>query len=246
MVNFKISLKEESSGFTLVELIITLSILGVILMWMLLSFKPLTQICKAKDARRKADLNKIQNVLEDYYNDHNCYPPSFICKESFKPYFSEIPCDPDGGSYGYSVAEGCSQWYRLYAKLCYKEDPDIVKVGCRTGCGPAGTSDYNYGVASTNVALEIGSEELPTLTTVPLPTSTSAPAFSPTPTQVIVPSPTTPPAVPTPTSPPPTSGPVGEYYGCIGGVCQSLSGPVCSPNYNYSNCLNRCHIDVCQ
>lgn len=152
-----------------------LAIVGILAVWMLQGLKPTTQIGKAKDAKRKEDLKRVQTVLEDYYNDHNCYPPSLNCGDPFLPYLTKIPCDPDGGSYEYDVPEGvCPRFYRIYTKLSYLLDPDIEKIGCQAGCGPG--SVYNYGLSSSNVGLEVGTPVSPTSTIAPpLPTTTSPP-----------------------------------------------------------------------
>jgi general secretion pathway protein G len=38
----------------------------------------------------------------------------------------------------------------------------------------------------------------------------------------------------------PASGIPVNYYGCKNGVCTSLPGPICSPNYTDSSCFGRC------
>lgn len=157
MANSK-NLLKKNSGLTLVEIIIAFAILGILAAWAIGSLNPRAQICKATDAKRKSDLKRIQVALEDYYEDHNCYPDSLAGGESFSPYLETVPLDPDGESYLYSIPAGVTspQSYRIYTRLCYECDPDIPKVGCGTGCGPGSSSDYNYGVCSTNVSLETG------------------------------------------------------------------------------------------
>jgi len=163
--------KEKNKGLTLTELIIGLAIVGLLAVLMVLGLKPKVQLDKAKDSKRKTDLKRIQTALEDYYNDHNCYPTSLVCNDPFNPYLEKIPCDPDGGSYYYEASGGdCPQSYRIYSSLKYTSDPEIKKLGCQNGCGPGGI--YNYGVASSGVGLEAGSATFSTSTPIPsLPTS---------------------------------------------------------------------------
>lgn len=86
----------------MIEAISTLAILAMIMTAMLVVLKPQMQILKAKDAQRKADLNLISKALEDYLNDHPCYPEESMFLSiladcggtSFRPYLSKIPCDP--------------------------------------------------------------------------------------------------------------------------------------------------------
>lgn len=207
-------LKSEKKGVSLIEVIIVLTILALIAVFMIASLNPQAKISQGKDARRKTDLKRIQIAFEDFYADHNCYPtPPLICGKDFKPYIDSIPCDPDGGNYFYSVPNvpnACPQFFRIYSYLNSSSDLDIVKLGCQNGCGPAGADDYDYGVSSTNVALEKGTVLEPT--TVPSqPTLTSTP-------------------VP----------PGGSYYGCFNCKCESLPGPICSPNYQQEFCYDQC------
>ncbi|MDP3954931.1 MAG: prepilin-type N-terminal cleavage/methylation domain-containing protein [bacterium] len=143
--------KKNEHGLTLVEIIIVVALLAILGMIVLVALNPSVQIKKSSDARRKADLQKLTRKLEDYYNDKKCYPASLICNAPLPPYVEKIPCDPKGGSYGYT--SDCSS-FRIYAKLEFLSDPIIEKVGCKNGCGPGGSSDYNWGVSSTNVSLE--------------------------------------------------------------------------------------------
>jgi len=221
------------SGFTLFELVIVVGILGVLLVMALANLNPIGQMNKARDTRRKGDLNKMQVAFEDYYSDHNCYPtpyPTSVsqCRNSFLPYLNKIPCDPNGKNYDQYAYPGdsatCPQTYAIYTILANKVDPDILAVGCQNGCGPTGNTVYNYGVWSSNIVLE-NSQRLPlstaggqipalpppvsTATTAPVPTlaggATSTPGGG-TPTPLVSPSPTpsSVPAAPTATSTPVT------------------------------------------
>ena len=80
-------------GFTLVELLIVVALVGIIALAMIVLFNPWQQINKAYDARRKHDLDVLQKSFEDYYNDKGCYPqtehvcfdqPKFVCETSKK------------------------------------------------------------------------------------------------------------------------------------------------------------------
>lgn len=172
MVFGKMFLRKKNEGLTLMELVISLAIVGILAIWMITGLKPKAQIDKAKDSKRKSDLKRIQTALEDYYNDHNCYPKTLVCNDSFQPYLKKIPCDPDGGSYYYSPQQSdCPQYYRVYTKLSYKLDPEIKKLGCQNGCGSKGA--YNYGISSSNIGLETGTGTIPTATSfLPAPSPT--------------------------------------------------------------------------
>lgn len=149
-------MKKFRRGFTLTEILITAAIVVFLLLVAFFAFE--AQLAKGRDARKKSDLAQIKVVVEDYYNDHECYPPAtaLACGADFSPYLDRVPCDPTTKqSYVLELDPGvCPQWYRIYTKLEYEKDPDIAKVGCATGCGVTG--GYNYGVSSENVTLVTG------------------------------------------------------------------------------------------
>ncbi|MBI4215560.1 MAG: type II secretion system protein [Parcubacteria group bacterium] len=61
-------------GFTLVELLIVVSIIGLL---STLSFVALGSArVKARDAKRLSDVRNIQSALELYFSDNNAYPES--------------------------------------------------------------------------------------------------------------------------------------------------------------------------
>jgi len=201
------------TGFTLPELIITVAILAILVMMALLNLKPMVQINKAKDARRKSDLKKIQIAFEDYYGDHNCYPtPPLQCKTSFSPYMQTIPCDPNGGNYDQYLPGDpttCPQLFTIYTVLSNASDPDILKVGCQNLCGPDDKRQYNFGVSSSNIVLE-NSER----SAIPTPEG-EAPTLPPPPPDLTVTE-----------TPEPQLTPA---YACIEFECRSFPGS-CLPN----------------
>jgi len=151
------------NGFTLLELLVVMVILGLLATLGLGSFR--SSQLKARDARRKNDLKQITNSLETYYNDRGAYPlnrvdfriqgcgavaaPS-VCPwgdafsdENQTVYMVKLPSDPAGMSYHY---ESDGTYFQLYAYLENTLDTDL---GIYTGklCGPV---TCNYGVSSSN------------------------------------------------------------------------------------------------
>ncbi len=147
----KIMKKKKNSGFTLMELLIVIAILGLLATIGLGSFRS-SQI-KGRDAQRKSDLAQIQKALEMYYNDYGSYPESLPeggsswQDEKGTLYMKEVPKDPKNFDYCY---EKSGNWYYLYAKLENSKDPSIEKTGCKDGCSCEGDNTYNYKVASPN------------------------------------------------------------------------------------------------
>lgn len=94
---------KEHKGFTLVEMLIVVAIIGLLSSTILIGLGPAR--AKARDARRIADLRQVQNGLENYYNDKNMYPGSTASpggtSEDLYAGITGLPLDPFGGKYGY-------------------------------------------------------------------------------------------------------------------------------------------------
>jgi prepilin-type N-terminal cleavage/methylation domain-containing protein len=161
--------KKYFSGFTLVELIIVITIIGM-LAAIIIMFLP-GQISKGNDAKRKADINRIKIAVEEYEKDHNCYPQSVECitnPTSLQPYLDVIPCDPKTHqSYPYEPggSTSCPVWWRFYANLENAQDSSITP-GLEYGGKP-----YNYVQSSDNAP--------PISFPTPSPTQTPGPTGAP-------------------------------------------------------------------
>jgi len=136
----------KTKGFTIIELLITITIIGVLATLTIVFLRP--QILKARDAKRKSNINEIQTALEEYLTDNGCYPATgaVTCTPGnyLAPYLRKIQCDPEGGSYEYtSETTSCPSWYRIFAILENIKDPSVSP-----GIGPGGM--YNYSAGSTN------------------------------------------------------------------------------------------------
>ena len=163
-----LNIKIRNDGFTLIELIVVIAILGILSTIGLTSFR--TSQIKSRDAKRKSDLEQVQRALEMYMNDVGHYPNStaiggtigsFSWGVEFKDakgtiYMKELPKDPTGNTeycYKSVVAPTVATSYQLYAKLENSQDPKCLggQLKCIDPQGTcAGQKIYNYGVASSN------------------------------------------------------------------------------------------------
>lgn len=137
-----------NQAFTIMELLIVISLLGILVIASMLTYRQ--QIIKGHDAKRKEDLQTIKSGVEQYYDDFGCYPDAdkVVCGSTLmQPYMSQVPCDPTNkGNYVYYYdQDGCSD-YALYVHLANENDGDIAGSGCSDGCGPGGI--YNYYLSS--------------------------------------------------------------------------------------------------
>lgn len=151
--------KRSQQGFTLIELMIVIIILGVLTT--LISGNFLNSLKKGRDARRKGDLQNIQKALELYYEDVKAYPttvtfgdqlchPNLGCDTSTgKVYMQKIPVDPSSGyDYYYISPDGTD--YKLYS--CIENEHDqgqgVLQAGYNNNCG---NCECKFGLSSSNV-----------------------------------------------------------------------------------------------
>lgn len=119
-------------GFTLVELLVVVGIIGILVAAALLVLNPIGQIQKGNDAKRKGDLTQIQRALETYYHDLGKYPASSADYKityngqpvnwgstGFSPYMLTLPKDPtqNRNYVYYSTPSTNPQSYWLYSSL---------------------------------------------------------------------------------------------------------------------------------
>lgn len=151
-------------GFTLIELMVVVVILGILSTIGLSTFKN-SQI-RSRDAKRKSNLSSVQRAVEMYYNDYGAYPSSsadgkiVVGGESiawgseFKDakdtiYMKELPSDSTGSSQYCYLSSGSG--YKIYAKLeNTNDDQSCLDDDCTTARS-CGSYTYNYGVSSPNV-----------------------------------------------------------------------------------------------
>lgn len=97
------------AGFTILELLVVMSVVAALAGVSISMINPLGQYKKAQDAQRKADIAAIQAALEQYRADHSSYPPASsmstcgialtgVVNSTTVTYLSKIPCDPTGRS----------------------------------------------------------------------------------------------------------------------------------------------------
>jgi len=118
-------MNKNKRGFTLVELLVVISIIAILATLLMANFIGVRQ--RGRDGQRKSNLFQVQSALELYRSDAGNYPDtaSFpACGSAITAngtiYMTKVPCDPLGGDYTYTSADGST--YTIYACLENPED----------------------------------------------------------------------------------------------------------------------------
>ncbi len=153
-MKFNKDILRRKAGFSLIELLIVIAILGILSVAGIGLYT--SSLGKSRDARRKSDLSTIQKALESYYNDYGTYPASTassnLCADTTHCYLRTTPVDPNGPSYYYirGNVSGTNQSFQIYSAI---ERSDDSGTGVNQ-LGYSGTSCNGslckYGVSSTN------------------------------------------------------------------------------------------------
>lgn len=176
--------KSRMLGFTLIELIVVMAIIGVLAAVTAGSFASSQR--RGRDARRKSDLGQIARALETYYNDRGQYPNDSagqilgcgtaasptLCAwgQSFQQtvagvaaptiYMVTLPSDPRAPNTFYFYDRTAFNSYQLYARLENTEDVSVPKDGSGNPQVYSGVDcgpyDCNYGISSTNTTPAAG------------------------------------------------------------------------------------------
>lgn len=102
----------KKNGFTLVEIIIVMSVIGILVAIIVPSYKH--HVARAREAVLRENLFQIRDAISKFYQDKNKYPTALEDLITFK-YLRTIPTDP--------VAK-TSVWEAVYFEPQEDEDYD--------------------------------------------------------------------------------------------------------------------------
>jgi prepilin-type N-terminal cleavage/methylation domain-containing protein len=72
--NFLQTIATNSAGFTMIELLVVISVIGVLAVAVLSSINPIEQILKSRDTRTRSDAAQLINAADRYFAIHEVYP----------------------------------------------------------------------------------------------------------------------------------------------------------------------------
>jgi type II secretion system protein G len=104
-----LTLRAKQPGFTIVELLIVIVIIGILAAITIIAYNGIQQ--RARDSRRSSDISQLQTALEMYQADNGAYPQVGAANTGYdiqtlstllNPYIKTIPDDPQKGQSGVS------------------------------------------------------------------------------------------------------------------------------------------------
>jgi len=136
-------------GFTLVEILIVIAIIGILLGIVFISFSGAR--AAARDAVRVSDLRTMEKMLGLYKEDQGRYPTSTIDFQiEGQPWgsswdnYGTVPKDPLSPRQDYVYISDEGRDYQIYAK--FEREPVNPTFACQEPCGP--NAEYNGGISS--------------------------------------------------------------------------------------------------
>ncbi|MFA5749713.1 MAG: prepilin-type N-terminal cleavage/methylation domain-containing protein [Candidatus Shapirobacteria bacterium] len=131
----------RKTGFSLIELLVVVSIMGVLAAVLMMNIVGARE--RAKDSKKMQDLNSLKNGLRMYYNDNQSYPVSkaIILGSGFTGYISSI----GDTSFIYTQPNGTDS-FRMTTILDSGAGND--DINSQTNCGIGDPQDKVYAVCS--------------------------------------------------------------------------------------------------
>lgn len=118
------------TGFTIIELLMVISIIGILVTVAFTSFTGIQQ--DARDARRREDIDSLNTAIQKYRNDLGTYPVAADYTELISilqtgDYISAVPKDPiDGGDHVFQyISDADGTQYQLWATLENTDGPNL-------------------------------------------------------------------------------------------------------------------------
>ncbi|OGC61259.1 hypothetical protein A2890_02230 [candidate division WWE3 bacterium RIFCSPLOWO2_01_FULL_53_14] len=142
-----IFLKMKKLGFTLLELLVVITIIGLLASVGLASFTRAQ--ARARDAKRQSDITSVRTALEIFYAENNVYPDTgggwqnieTILDTLIPTFIKVLPADPGGEGLPYRYRSVTNQGYCLGGKL-------ETATATSTTCTVSLETNYNYGLGN--------------------------------------------------------------------------------------------------
>lgn len=131
-----LSKARKQDGFTIIELLIVIAIIGILATLVLTNFRGAQ--AKGRDTVRQNNLNSVFQKLEEYYNETGSYPGEDFTIALFPGIDAESFIDPDENDIYQSIAVGTTAPTDPYTVTTKPQADGTNGIG-------GGPSQYYYG-----------------------------------------------------------------------------------------------------
>ncbi|OGY22240.1 MAG: hypothetical protein A2126_04795 [Candidatus Woykebacteria bacterium GWB1_45_5] len=143
--------QQSKKGFTLVELLIVVAIIGILVTIAVIAINPVRVIQNTRDTRNRTEMNQIKTALQLYYNENRRYPTAGAggefegcaapCINLAPTYIRELPSVTDDTSFNY-VVDATQQIYDAGVDVNHSTNDDTAsQTKCNTD-SPNATGDF--------------------------------------------------------------------------------------------------------
>ena len=134
---------QRQKGFTLLELLVVISIIGILIAISVVGFTAAQK--RSRDARRRGDMKAWQDALEQVYAEETNYQgtgSSLVCQDAVDAHMNGItPVDPKGDTYVYTAScPIAGDTYCICAQLEQLDSGNSDSIAC--AFGNSGDEDY--------------------------------------------------------------------------------------------------------
>jgi general secretion pathway protein G len=133
-------MKKNKKGFTFIEILVVITIIALLSTVAVVSYR--SAQTKARDNKRKSDLEQVRAALEMYRSDEGIYPAGNWSAMTglLTGYMNNIPTDPRGYSYYYTRPTETSY------QICAYFENEGNGADCGDSC--AAPANCNYSVTN--------------------------------------------------------------------------------------------------
>lgn len=136
-------------GFTLVELLVVIAVLGVLAAGVLIAINPIEQLRRGRDSGRKTSVAELGRSLTAYYTSQTTYPTQGTTWITLLRSSGEIKIEAQNPNYSNGYTPACGGAAALQNGYCYatgnisnnpealvfvqaESESDRIKAGCTT------------------------------------------------------------------------------------------------------------------
>jgi general secretion pathway protein G len=145
-------MKRNKRGFTLLELLVSMTIIAVLTAIGIVSYSSVNK--RSRDVKRKSDLEQVRSALEMYRADNGAYPnigSGFLDAQGLDTdlvdsgYTPQVPDDPsDDNAYYYDAIDTSG----VYSSYCICAELETITSGSESTCTVSLPGNCNYGLKS--------------------------------------------------------------------------------------------------